>query len=122
MTIEYSVAAIAIAFIWLVVILIRLLQKATVTLGETNQTLAEVRNAVHGLTEESSKLISTANQVTVDAKYKMRTVDPLLESAKDVGEVIHSITNSVKEAANTRSEGMPSRPKRTPARPIKNLR
>ncbi|PPA70442.1 DUF948 domain-containing protein [Jeotgalibacillus proteolyticus] len=121
MIIESSVAAIAIAFIWLVVFVIRLLQKGMVTLGETNRTLDEVRNAVHGLTQESSKLINTANQVTVDAKHKMRTVDPLMESVQDVGEVIHQITNSVKQATNTRSVGQP-RPNRTPSNLKKNIR
>lgn len=122
MVIEYSVAAIAIAFIWLVLFLIRLLQKGMVTLGETNRTLVEVRNAVHGLTQESSKLIHTANQVTVEAKHKMRTVDPLLESAQDVGEVIHNITNSVKQAANSRGNGVPPRTNRTPSTPKRNIR
>ncbi|KIL45527.1 DUF948 domain-containing protein [Jeotgalibacillus campisalis] len=122
MTIEYSVAAIAIAFMWLVVFVIRLLQKGMVTLGETNRTLVEVRNAVHGLTQESSKLINTANQVTVDAKHKMRTVDPLMESVQDVGEVIHNITNSVKQATNSRNNGAPPRTNRTPANPKRNIR
>ncbi|TDL31504.1 DUF948 domain-containing protein [Jeotgalibacillus sp. S-D1] len=122
MIIEYSVAAIAIAFIWMVAFLIRLLQKGMVTLGESNRTLVEVRNAVHGLSQESSKLINTANQVTVDAKHKMRTVDPLMESVQDVGEVIHSITNSVKQATNSRTTAGPPRTNRTPTSPKRNIR
>ncbi|MCP3765012.1 DUF948 domain-containing protein [Domibacillus sp. A3M-37] len=124
MIIEFSVAAIAIAFILLVVFLIRLFQKGVVTLGETNRTLVEVRNAVHGLTQESSKLIHTANEVTVDAKHKMRTVDPLLESAQDVGEVLHNITNTVKQAANSRGNGVPPRATKTktPSNPKRNIR
>jgi uncharacterized protein YoxC len=122
MLIEFSVAAIAIAFIWLVIFLIGLLQKGMVTLGETNQTLAEVRNAVHDLTQESSKLIHTANQVTVDVKHKMRTVDPLLESAQDVGDVLHNITNSVKQATNSRGNKVPPHANRTPPNLKRNIR
>ncbi|RFU69658.1 DUF948 domain-containing protein [Bacillus sp. V59.32b] len=122
MLIEFSVAAIAIAFIWLVIFLIGLLQKGMVTLGETNKTLSEVRNAVQDLTQESRELIHTANQITVDVKHKMRTVDPLLESAQDVGEVIHNVTNSVKQAANFRGNTMPPDANRTSSNPKRNIR
>ncbi|CAH0343940.1 DUF948 domain-containing protein [Bacillus sp. CECT 9360] len=122
MLIEFSVAAIAIAFIWLVVFLIGLLQKGMVTLGETNKTLNEVRNAVQDLTQESRELIHTANQITVDVKHKMRTVDPLLESAQDVGEVIHNVTNSVKQAANFRGNAIPPDANTTSSNPKRNIR
>ncbi|MFD0051304.1 DUF948 domain-containing protein [Actinomycetes bacterium NPDC127524] len=122
MLIQFSVAAIAIAFIWLAVFLIGLLQKGMVTLGETNKTLAEVRNAVHDLTQESRELIHTANQITVDVKQKMRTVDPLLESAQDVGDVIHNITNSVKAATNFRGNELPPHANRNPPDPKRKIR
>ncbi|MGF7049479.1 uncharacterized protein YoxC [Paenibacillus sp. DS2015] len=99
MIIEISVAVIALAFATGIYYLVRLLQKGTVSLEETNRTLAEVRNAVHGLTNESTQLIHTANQITRDVKGKIKAVEPLLESAHDVGEVLHSVTNTVKNAA-----------------------
>ncbi|GGG06445.1 hypothetical protein GCM10010912_58810 [Paenibacillus albidus] len=43
----------------------------SITLGETTRTLAEIRNAVHGLTREASQLIHTAGQVTKDVRGKM---------------------------------------------------
>lgn len=99
MVIQISVAVAAIAFAGLAVYLILTLRKGMTTLGETNKTLAEVRNAVHGLTQEASQLIRNANQVTRDVKGKMQTIDPLFESAHDVGEVIQTVTDSVKKAA-----------------------
>ncbi|GGD83175.1 DUF948 domain-containing protein [Paenibacillus nasutitermitis] len=99
MIIQWSIAAASVAFVGLVVYLIQTLQKGMVTLGETNKTLAEVRNAVHGLTKEANQLIHTANQITVDVKGKMKNVDPLLESAHDVGEVIQNVTHSFRQAA-----------------------
>lgn len=110
--IQISVALAAIAFGGLAVYLILTLRKAMTTLGETNKTLAEVRNAVHGLTQEASQLIRNANQVTRDVKGKMRTIDPLFESAHDVGEVIQTVTDSVKKAA-----GIPSVPERIASGP-----
>ncbi|MFD1910521.1 DUF948 domain-containing protein [Paenibacillus rhizoplanae] len=48
------------------------LRKGMTTLGETNRTLGEVRNAIHGLTGEATQLIHTANQVTRDVKGKIK--------------------------------------------------
>lgn len=100
MVIEYSVVAIALAFIWLVVFLISTLQKVMVTLGEANKTLAGVRTAIQDLSSESKQLIHTANDISVDVKGKIKTVEPLFDSAQDVGEAIHSVTETVKKATN----------------------
>ncbi|MEK3805515.1 DUF948 domain-containing protein [Metabacillus sp. JX24] len=97
MLIKLSVAGASGAFICLAVHLIGTLKKGMVTLDETNKTLAEVRNAVNGLSEEAEQLIHTANQLTSDVKGKIRTVDPLLESAHDVGEMLHNVTSSIKQ-------------------------
>lgn len=98
---KISIGTISGAVVYLIYTLNQTLQKGMGTLEETNKTLAEVRNAVHGLTEESKQLIHTANQITVDVKGKIRNVDPLLESAQDVGEMIHNVTHSIKEASKS---------------------
>ncbi|RFU69657.1 DUF948 domain-containing protein [Bacillus sp. V59.32b] len=91
MIIKVSVASASVAFVCLAAKLIQ-------TLGETQRTIAEVRNSVTGLTEESQRLIHSASQVTDDIKDKIHSFDPLLESAQDVGEVIHSVTDTVKRS------------------------
>ncbi|MEK3797415.1 DUF948 domain-containing protein [Peribacillus sp. FSL H8-0477] len=122
MIIQYSVAAIALAFIWLVVYLITTLQKGMTTLGEANKTLADVRNAIHDLSDESKQLLRTANEITVDVKSKMKAVDPLLDSAQDVGEAIHAVTNTVKKAATTEFGNNRSPIKINTSRPKTNSR
>lgn len=87
MLIQLSVAFAAAAFIALAVFLILTLRKGMTTLGETNKTLGEVRNAIHGLTGEATQLIHTANQVTRDVKGKIKTIDPIFESAHNVGKL-----------------------------------
>ncbi|MEB2627884.1 DUF948 domain-containing protein [Peribacillus frigoritolerans] len=105
MFIKLSVASVSGAVVYLIYNVNQTLRKGMGTLEETNKTLEEVRNAVHGLTQESKQLIHSANQITADVKGKMENVDPLLESAQDVGEMIHNVTNSMKEAS------LESRPK-----------
>jgi uncharacterized protein YoxC len=100
MIIAGSIAIIAAAFVVLVVYLIRILLKGMGSLEETNKTLAEVRTAIHGLTQESKQLIHSANQITTDVKGKIKTVEPIFESAQEVGEALHSVTRTVKQAAS----------------------
>lgn len=100
MMIQWSVAVIAVAFAVLVIYLIRMLKSAILSLEETNRTLVEVQQTVNDLNVEARQVLHTVNQITVDVKNKMTTVQPLFETAHDVGQVLHSITASVKEVAS----------------------
>ncbi|QGQ96338.1 DUF948 domain-containing protein [Paenibacillus psychroresistens] len=118
MIIKASVAIIAIAFVVLVVYLIRILIKGMGSLEETNKTLSEVRNAIHGLTQESKQLIHTANQITTDVKGKIKTVEPIFESAHEVGEALHSVTRTVKQAASVIGDALHPTIESEPRRPL----
>ncbi|WP_187444893.1 DUF948 domain-containing protein [Rossellomorea vietnamensis] len=96
---EMSAVIAAVAFTILVVYLILTLRKVMATIAETKKTLHDARTSVNSLTDEAEELIHTANQISDDVKGKMKAVDPLVESAQDVGEMIHSVTSSVKRKA-----------------------
>ncbi|WP_068608758.1 DUF948 domain-containing protein [Paenibacillus swuensis] len=110
MSVEISVTLIALAFTALVVYLILTLKKAMNVLDETNSALSDVRKAVNGITSESKQLIHTANEITIDVKDKIKAVDPLIETAHDVGEALHSVTNTVRQAAEFITPGQPATP------------
>ncbi|WP_339312272.1 DUF948 domain-containing protein [Paenibacillus sp. FSL M7-0896] len=112
MLIQLSVAFAAAAFIALAVFLILTLRKGMTTLGETNKTLGEVRNAIHGLTGEATQLIHTANQVTRDVKGKIKTIDPIFESAHNVGEVIQTVTETFKKNATDIGQSLNPEPEK----------
>ncbi|RIW31369.1 DUF948 domain-containing protein [Bacillus salacetis] len=92
----WSAVIAAVAFSILVVYLILTLRKLMSALDETKETLHDARSAVNGITDEAEELIHSANQISADVKGKMKAVDPLIESAQDVGEMLHSVTSSVK--------------------------
>ncbi|MFD2611811.1 DUF948 domain-containing protein [Paenibacillus gansuensis] len=96
---QLSVALIAVAFTFLVVYLIKTLKKVMESLDQTNRTLTEVQHTVNDLSVEAKQLIHTVNQITADVKGKISSVDPLFETAQDVGEVLHEVTATVKHAA-----------------------
>lgn len=112
MLIQLSVAFAAAAFIALAVFLILTLRKGMTTLGETNKTLGEVRNAIHGLTGEATQLMHTANQVTRDVKGKIKTIDPIFESAHNVGEVIQTVTETFKKNATDIGQSLNPEPEK----------
>lgn len=117
MVIKLSIALAAAAFICLVVFLILTLRKGMTTLAETNKTLAEVRNAIHGLTGEATQLIHTANQVTRDVKGKIKTIDPIFESAHNVGEVIQTVTETFKKNASEIGHNLTQESSKLPVKP-----
>ena len=96
---EWSATIVASAFLILVIYLILTLRKVMATLAETKETLSSVRSSVNGITDEAEELIHKANDISVDVKGKMEAVDPLIESAHDVGDMIHDVTSSIKRTA-----------------------
>jgi uncharacterized protein YoxC len=86
------------------------------TLSETNKTLVDVRNAIHGLTGEATQLIHTANQVTRDVKGKIKTIDPIFESAHNVGEVIQTVTETFKKNASEIGQNLNQEPEKPPVK------
>ncbi|PYZ92275.1 hypothetical protein CR194_15675 [Salipaludibacillus keqinensis] len=97
--IEWSVGIAAVAFVFLVVFLIMTLRKLMATLAETKETLSDARKSVNSITDEAEDLIHEANKISVDVKGKMESVDPLVESVRDMGEMLHSATSSMKRTA-----------------------
>ncbi|PPA70441.1 DUF948 domain-containing protein [Jeotgalibacillus proteolyticus] len=90
MIIKISVASASAAFVCLTAKLIQ-------TLGTTQLTIEEVKNSLNSLTTDSKRLINSIEQTTNDIHSKINLLDPLLESAQDVGEVVHSVTDKVKQ-------------------------
>ncbi|MFD1020989.1 DUF948 domain-containing protein [Thalassobacillus hwangdonensis] len=97
--IEWSVGIAAVAFVFLVAFLILTLRKLMATLAETKETLYDARQSVNTITDEAEELMNEANKISVDVKGKMEAVDPLVESVRDMGEMLHSATSSMKRNA-----------------------
>jgi len=95
--IKISVASASAAFVCLAAKFIQ-------TLGETQLAIAEVKHSVNSLTKESQRLIRSVEQASVDIQSKMNLLDPLLESAQDVGEVVHSVTDRIKQTASLQNK------------------
>lgn len=101
---------------------VKTMKKSMTALDEVNRTLAEVKLAALKATNEATGLIRTVNGTVKDVKGRINTVDPLLETTHEVGDVLHTIAHSVKEALSPgEKEGgtreADRRPKAAPALP-----
>lgn len=97
MIIEISVAIIALAFVALVIFLIKVLQSAAKSLDNVSSTLVDVQKTIEELTYEVKQTIRNVNDITVDVEHKLKQVDPLMETVKNLGEILNEVTLSTKD-------------------------
>lgn len=101
MIIELSVALVAIAFAILVFFLIKTLQSAKASLDKVSQTLVEVQKTMDELTYEVKTTVRHANEITADVQHKMQKIDPVIDSVKNLGDVMNELTLTVKQVSVT---------------------
>ncbi|RCX13933.1 uncharacterized protein YoxC [Fontibacillus phaseoli] len=112
---ELSVALIAVAFAVLVVFLIKTLKAAEKSLDKTTQTLQEVQKTIDELSYEVKHVVRQANDLTGNLQHKMEQIDPVLESVKNVGDVLNEVTLAAKQVSTAFIDRMKSQPKRSKA-------
>lgn len=101
MIIELSVALVAIAFAVLVFFLIRTLSSAKESLDNVSQTLKEVQKTIDELTYEVKTTVRHANDITADVQTQLHKVDPIMDSVKNLGEVMNELTLTAKQVSVT---------------------
>ncbi|MEF2967540.1 DUF948 domain-containing protein [Paenibacillus sp. M1] len=109
---ELSVALIAVAFAVLVIFLIKTLKAAEKSLDKTTQTLQEVQKTIDELSYEVKNVVRQANDITGDLQHKMEQIDPVLESVKNVGDVLNEVTLAAKQVSTAFIDRIKSQPKR----------
>jgi uncharacterized protein YoxC len=101
MIIELSVALVAIAFAVLVFFLIKTLKSAKESLDKVSQTLQEVQKTIDELTYEVKTTVRHANDITVDVQGKIQKIDPIMDSVKNLGDVMNELTLTAKQISVT---------------------
>lgn len=101
MIIELSVALAAIAFAVLVFFLIKTLKSAKESLDKVSQTLQEVQKTIDELTYEVKTTVRHANDITADVQGKIQKIDPIVDSVKNLGDVMNELTLTVKQVSVT---------------------
>ena len=104
MIIDLSIALVAVAFAVLVFFLIKTLKSAKESLDKVSQTLQEVQKTMDELTYEVKTTVRHANDITLDVQGKIQKIDPIMDSVKNLGDVMSELTLSVKQVSVTALE------------------
>lgn len=108
MNIVLSICAVIVTIILacLAYSVIRTLKHVNSTLGAANSTLEEAKITIHDLRAEvgqvsrnTNKVIQHTNSITLDVQKKMKDLDILFGSVKEVGTAVHSLTMSIRQSA-----------------------
>lgn len=99
MIIELSIAAIAVAFVCLVVYVITTIKSLRQTLEHVNETLVCAKTHIDELGGEGRRIIHQANALSLDVQGKLETLDPLFLTVAHVGEALERKTASFVQSA-----------------------
>ncbi|WP_246281353.1 DUF948 domain-containing protein [Saccharibacillus qingshengii] len=89
---QWALLIVAVAFAVLVIFLIKVLQAGTKTLENTAQTLKEVQKTMDELTYEVKQVVRHTNDIALDANHKLKQLDPVMESVKNLGQLLNEVT------------------------------
>lgn len=89
---QWALVIVALAFAVLVIFLIKTLQAGTKTLENTAQTLKEVQKTMDELTYEVKQVVRHTNDIALDANHKLKQLDPVMESVKNLGQLLNEVT------------------------------
>ncbi|EGL15955.1 MULTISPECIES: DUF948 domain-containing protein [Paenibacillus] len=98
---QISLAVIAIAFVVLVVFLVKTLRSVTDLVAQTNQTIQQVQQQVTVVSQEANELLRHTNEVSLDVRNKLHALDKTFYTIKNVGDVVSEITTSVRQTSAT---------------------
>ncbi|GGK12093.1 UPF0478 protein YtxG [Caldalkalibacillus thermarum] len=99
--IEISVALIAVAFVVLVIYIVKTLLTVQQSLQELSENMATIEKRVDELSRETTALIRRTNQLTEDIYNKSQSLNQLFKSAEEIGQATRQVSSSMKEISST---------------------
>ncbi|WP_168119686.1 DUF948 domain-containing protein [Paenibacillus sp. HB172176] len=94
-----SVAAVAIALIFILITLNKTLKQAGAALEEAKFTMGELRGEISKITKEATEVVRQTQEVAVDTREKLNELDSLFHSINDIGHAVQSLTAAARQAA-----------------------
>jgi len=97
--VELGVMLIALAFMVLVIFLIRTLvvtQRAVKRLAEH---MAHLQERIDELSQETAQLIRQTNRLTEEIYHKTKSLDQLFHAVEDMGQAVKQVTGSIRQVS-----------------------
>lgn len=92
MIIEISVLIASLAFVILVIYLVRSLRTLQKSLIQTHEMLSKVNDKIIPISEETLQLLQNGNGLADSIQEQMESFNPLLQTISDVGLFLHAKT------------------------------
>lgn len=99
MLIEISALIAALAFVVLVVYLIKTLVSARSSLDQATQTLADIQRTIDAVSSDVKEVVSTANEMTSNIHVQVKKLEPVVDSVENVGEALEEITSVLRSVS-----------------------
>ncbi|MCM3626923.1 DUF948 domain-containing protein [Paenibacillus glycanilyticus] len=109
--IQIIIAVITVAFVILMFFLIQTIKALTATLDEVRSTVGELRTDVSQISGDVKEMIHHTNEMTLDVRTKLRSLDVVFATVHDIGQTLHSFTGAMKETAVSLVDNMKSKHK-----------
>ncbi|MEK3883399.1 DUF948 domain-containing protein [Paenibacillus sp. PL2-23] len=77
----------------------KMLRQAGTAMEEAKRTIGELRLELQQVSRDAREVVQNTNEITLDAHRKMKELDALFGSVKEIGIAAQALTMSVKEAA-----------------------
>ncbi|PTM59970.1 DUF948 domain-containing protein [Desmospora activa] len=108
MTLQISVAVVAIAFVALVVYLILALRQLTRTLTSVDTTLQEMKPRLEEVADESNRTLKEARALLADARQKTEQTDAFFQAVNNAGTSLKELSSGITRAAAVQKERLGS--------------
>ncbi|MFB9327522.1 DUF948 domain-containing protein [Paenibacillus aurantiacus] len=93
MMFEIAMLIIGLSVAVLVFFLIQTLKKVQTSLDAASRTLTEVQGVVQTVKGDVSEIVTSARRIADQAEGKLTAIDPLVETVRETGEVLHEVAS-----------------------------
>ncbi|UVI31137.1 DUF948 domain-containing protein [Paenibacillus spongiae] len=93
MLFEIAMLIIGLSVAALVVFLIQTLKKMQTSLDAATRTMTEVQQVVQTVKGDVGEIVNSAKRIADQAEGKLTAIDPLVETVRETGEVLHEVAS-----------------------------
>ena len=97
--IQIGMIIITIAFIILMYSIVQTLKVLKAAIEEMRLMIGQVRTDVSHISEDMKEAIHNTNEMTLDVRKKLSSLNILFATVNDIGQAVHSFTGIAKESA-----------------------
>lgn len=99
MLVGISALVATVAFIVLVIFVIRFLQETGRAVHEVQQAVTELRNGLGMVADRSISLLAKSEQLVEQVDTKLRSLDPIAQSVREAGDSMAKVARSVRQTS-----------------------